>query len=75
MKTELGEPYGDGEWELEARDYKVVFWHHQKPEPGYTQDQMGYAELTYNVRDAVDVLEGNKWREKQAVIGGSTCCI
>lgn len=75
MKTELGDPYGDGEWELEAHDYKVVFWHHQKPEPGYTQDQMGYAELTYNVRDAVDVLEVIEWAENQAVTEDSTYCI
>jgi hypothetical protein len=28
------------DWETETHDYRVVFWHHQAPPPGYTQEQM-----------------------------------
>jgi len=76
MKIELpaDASYREG-WEVEAHDYRVVFWHHQAPPPGHTQEEMGYSELTYDVSGADDVLEVIEWAEQQAVAEDSTYCI
>ena len=62
-------------FETEAHDYRVVFWRHQRPPAGHSQEEMGFAELTYDVSKAQDVLEVVAWAEEQAEIEGSTYCV
>jgi hypothetical protein len=48
-----------------CREYRVVFWEHQLPPNGseIPPDQMGWAELTLDLRDAEDVQEAIQWAE------------
>jgi hypothetical protein len=49
--------------ERQTHDYQVVFWTHQFPPPGHIQEQMGWAELTWDIQDAEDVYEVIAWAE------------
>lgn len=53
--------------EEQTHDYRVVFWHHQLPPPGYSPERMGWAELTLDVVDAADVHEVIAWAENYLV--------
>jgi len=53
--------------EVPTHDYRVVFWNHQLAPPGYSQERMGWAELTLDVADAADVHEVIAWAESYLV--------
>src|SRR4051794_23537622 len=57
--------YREQESVVPARDYRVVFWQQQLPSEGsgIPPEQVGWAELTFDLVGAEDVQEAIAWAE------------
>lgn len=58
-------PVFAGQKVVPTREYRVVFWEHQLPpeDSGIPAEEMGWAELTVDLRDVEDVQEAVAWAE------------